>query len=308
MKKALSLLLVLIMCLSLCACGSKAISQETIPPDTALPQANEMETAVSAEDETEPTALLANKETAHCRLEGIYVDNSYADGDNTSLKMVYVFYTAFTNDQNLSICSKYSELGFESGNSYSSEYHSKSCCDYIPNYYASNYLEDIYIGESLKVVSTFLVPYAEFERDGLITVQPYGIPYEERLAFSSEDVQFFESADSLAQAIDPEGYAEIVALHQPADEQTCAKVKKAINGYYWSFYVNSTSYVIEFWAPNKFEVRVKALGITNGGTYTIQKGYVVCTYDSNGASVEIPYSWGTDDIDLNLPDAFDVSM
>ena len=161
------------------------------------------------------------------------------------------------------------------------------------------------------MVSTFLVPYAEFEADGIITVHPYGIPYEEILTLSNKDVQFFDSADDLAQTVDPEGYAEIMALHEPADAQTCAKVKAAINGYYWSFYVNSISYEIEFWAPNNFKVCATIGGISNGGnsgTYTIQNGYIVCTYDGSGTTIEIPYSWGANDIDLALTDAFDVHM
>lgn len=296
MKKALSLLLVLAMSLSLCACSG----------ETNVPQTTDTTNNDSIAVPTEPASIVAAGETAHCRLEGVYVDRSYTDSDNPSLKMVYVCYTAFTNDQNLRISSKYSKLTFESGNSYSSENYSKSCCDYIPNYYSSDYLEDVYIGGSLKTVSTFLVPNPEFEAGGIISIQPYGIPSDEILTISSEDVQFFDSADDLAQAIDPEGYAEIMALHEPADESTCASVKNEINGYYWSFYVNSTSYEIEFWAENNFEVRVKALGVTNGGTYTIQNGYIVCTYDSNGATVEIPYSWGSDGFELDVTGAFDV--
>lgn len=303
MKKRISLLMALVLCLSLCACGNQTASHETA-------QADVLPTTVTitepTEAETEAVGTLVNGETAHCRLEGIYVDNSYTDDNNAGLKMVYVCYTAFTNDQNLKISCKYSKLGFESGNSYSSESYSKACLDYLPNYYSSNYIEDVYIGGSLKAVSTFLVPNAEFETGNIITVQPYGIPSEETLTILSEDVQFFDSTEDLAQAIDPEGYAEIMALHEPADEQTCAKVKAEINGYYWSFYVNNTSYEIEFWAPNKFEVRVKALGVTNGGTYTIQKGYIVCVYDSNGAIVEIPYSFETNGIDIDVTGAFDV--
>lgn len=83
-------------------------------------------------------------------------------------------------------------------------------------------------------------------------------------------------------------------------------MKKAINGYKWNFFVNNTSYEIEFYSPNKFELRVKSFGVTNGGTYEVLNGYVVCTYDSNGSVVEIPFSWGPNDIDLDVVAAFDV--
>lgn len=296
MKKILLLFLAFIICLSLCACGDEAQLSNT-----------EEESRTIETTEAEPEKLATVWETAHCSLEGIYVDNGYVDDDNASLKMVYVCYTVSTADQNLKVSAKYSDLTFESGNTYESGYNRKAVCDYLPNYYSTNYLEELYIGDSLQVVCTFLVPYAEFNADGVITVHPNGIPSEEVLSVMSDEVEFFDSAEELAQSVDPEGYAEILALHEPADEETCNKVKEAINGYYWSCYVNSTSYEVEFWAPNNFEVRVRALNVANGGTYTIQKGYIVCTYDDNGDAIEIPYSWEDGEINLDCVAAFDIN-
>lgn len=299
MKKVVILMLTLALCLNLWACGSEKQEAETVAETT--------EKVTEPIVETTEAAVTVSGESAHCKIDGIYVDNGFEDADHPNMKMVYVCYSVFTNDQNLSVSSKYSELTFESGNTYSSETYFKSCCDWIPSYYSSDYLEDIYMGESLKVVSTFKVPMAEFDNGERIDVCPYGIPRDEELYYRADQVQFFDSADALAQAADPEGYARIQALHEPADAQTVNQVKNAMNGYYWSFYVNSTSYEIEFYAPNRFQVRVRALGVNNGGTYEVQKGFVVCTYDSNGSVVEIPYSWKNNDIDLNLTDAFDVN-
>ena len=92
-----------------------------------------------------------------------------------------------------------------------------------------------------------------------------------------------------------------------ADSETLSKVQNAINGYRWDFYVNSTSYCIEFFEPNYFELSVSALGIRNSGTYRVTNGYVIITYDSNNYSVEIPYEFGPDDIELDVVTAFDVS-
>lgn len=301
MKKIIALLLVLAMSLSLCACGGSEEKQPE-PVATEAP----VETTAAPTETTIPAPIFIT-ETAHCILDGIYVDNSYVDEKNPSLKMVYVLYTAFTNDQNLKVCSKLSKMEFETGNTYSSEHYSKAYHDYMPNYYSSNYLEEIFIGGSLKVMSVFQVPEAEFSASEVITVKPYGLPDGEELKVAASDVQFFDSSDVLAETVDPEGYAQALLLREPADEATTSKVKKAINGYYWSFYVNNTSYEIEFYAPNKFEVRVKALGVTNSGKYEITNGFIVCTYDSNGAVVEIPWSWGDSDIKIDAASAFSVN-
>ena len=90
-----------------------------------------------------------------------------------------------------------------------------------------------------------------------------------------------------------------------ADAETVTKVKEALNGYYWSFYVNSTSYKLSFEAPDNFEMKT-AFG-TNGGTYAVKTGYIFCTYSSNGKTVEIPYGWKDNgEIDLDTITAFDV--
>lgn len=292
MKKAVSLLLALVMCLSLCACGGSTPASE--------PTAEPTETTVAAP--------LTVTETAHCTLDGVYVDNSFEDEDYPSMKMVYVLYTVFTNDTNLTVSSKYSDIIFESGNTYSSQTYSKAIDDYMPSYYSSDYLEDIYIGTSLKVMSVFLVPLGEFSASEFITIQPKGLPEGEELKISVSDVQFFDSPEALAEAADPEGYAEVAYLHEPADDATVTQVRNAINGYYWYFYVNNTYYEIEFYAPNRFEVRVRAYSIANGGTYEVCNGFIVITYDSNGATVEIPWHWGDSDILLDPASAFDVNQ
>lgn len=176
----------------------------------------------------------------------------------------------------------------------------------MPNYYSSDYIEDVYVGQTLKMVSVFKVPEGEFKTGVFFSVHPYGIPAEEKLVINTDDVKYFDSVEELAQTADPDGYAEMLRRHEPADQQTGSRVKAEINGYYWSFYVNSISYQIEFFAPNRFEVRVRSLNVKNGGTYEVQNGFVVCTYDSNGSSVEIPYTFGENGIDLDVTDAFDV--
>ena len=78
-----------------------------------------------------------------------------------------------------------------------------------------------------------------------------------------------------------------------------------MNGYYWSFYVNSTSYEIEFAAPNSFTVRT-SLGTSKSGTYSIRNGFVFCTYPDTGYTVEIPYTLVDGNLELDVVEGFDV--
>ena len=90
-----------------------------------------------------------------------------------------------------------------------------------------------------------------------------------------------------------------------ADAETTKLVKSQINGFYWWCYVNYTTYEVEFWSENNFEVR-SSLGVTNQGTYSVRNGYIFCTYYSNGTTIRIPYEIVNGDVEMDLADAFDV--
>ena len=83
-------------------------------------------------------------------------------------------------------------------------------------------------------------------------------------------------------------------------------VKNQINVYYWTCYVNSTTYELEFWADNNFEVRT-SLGTSNSGTYSVRNGYIFCTYPDTGFTVEVPYEITDEGFDLDIIAAFDVN-
>lgn len=283
MKKAVSLIMLGVMALSLDACGSAAESTSSV-----VAEANESVT-----------------ETDYVRINGIYVDNSYENKENDKLKMVYVFYDAFTNAENLSISSKSSKLTINGVNTYSSEHYS-GACDYMESYYDSDYIEHVYVGDSLKVVSTFKVPSGDLAAGRSLAIEPYGIPDADKLKLTTDDIIFCDSKEEIAQAVDPDGYASYTEKYKVADEETTEKVKEAINGYYWDFYVNNISYEIEFMKPNKFELRVAALGVSNSGTYVVRNGFVSVTMESNNNTVDIPWTWGDDDIDLDVCAAYDV--
>lgn len=272
MKKILSLLLALVMIFSLCACGEVA-----------------------------PEKTLSND---YMDITGIYVDNSYDDGKDGKLGLLYIFYTVHTEAENLSIDSNSAKITVGDVNTYESE-HLPDACDYAKSYYYSSYLEDVYAGDELKVVETFKVAKGDLETGKSITFDKDQVTDTEKLSFSTDDIVFCENAKEIAKKADPEGYEEEVRAREEADGATKKKVKNAINGYYYSFYVNYTSYKLEFISPNKFEL--SALGNTNSGTYTVRNNYIFLKYSSNNYTVKIPYSFDeTGKIELDVADAFDV--
>ena len=164
---------------------------------------------------------------------------------------------------------------------------------------------DLYIGDSIKVVATFEIPQGELAEGRKIALSDSNIPEIENITLSSDDIIVCENVEEIAKAVDNEGYETVAFKMLEADADTVAKVQNEVNGYYWDFFVNSTSYRMEFFSPNYFELT--ALGMTNSGTYTVTNGYILATYESNGYTVEIPYEFGEDGIELDITKAFDVN-
>lgn len=245
-------------------------------------------------------------ETSYMSVDGIYVDNSYEDKENSSLKLVYLFYTAKTNDKNLKIDSKSAKLTIGGMNQYESTGNLDKKCIYMSSYYYSDYLEDIFVGDSLKVVETFKIPQGDLAAGKDIKITKAQLPETEKIYISTDDIIYCDNAEKIAEKVDPDGYAAELTKRTDADQSTVNRVKSLINGYEWKFYVNSVAYTIEFISPNKFELRT-AFG-TNSGTYTVKNGYIFCTYPSNNYTVEIPFAFTDDgDIDLDVVTAFDVN-
>lgn len=280
MKKIISTLLILIMSISLCACGSS--------------------TEKKGGESVETEVVMSND---YITIDGICVDDSYRDEDASPLRMVYLFYTLNANDSNLQIDSTYTKITIDGNNSYESEYY-PGLCEYATNYYYSSYIEDVYVGSSIKVVATFAIPEADLAAGKTITISDSQIPEIENIYFMTDEIKHFDSDEEIAEAMDPEGYAASLAKREEADAATQNMVKDLLNGYYWTFYVNYTAYELEFIADNKFEVRT-ALG-ANSGTYSVRNGYIFCTYSSNGYVVEIPYTIENNEINLDVTTAFDV--
>lgn len=246
-------------------------------------------------------------ETDYVTIDGMYVDQSYVSSENDRLKLLYIFYTAKTNAENIKICSKNSKLTINETNTYESGKYALDDSKFFDSCYYSDFIEEVYVGDSLKVISAFTVPEGDLEAGRKISFLPYGIPDGEKLKLNTDMIEFLPSAEEIAKKADPEGYASFMHKNEEADADTTKKVKNEINGYYWSFTANNIVYQIEFFSPNKFELRVPSLNTKNGGTYVVKNGYVSCTYDSNGKTVDIPWSYKSNgEVDLDLFDAFDV--
>lgn len=238
-------------------------------------------------------------------IDGVYVDNSYEDKDSDVLKLLYVYYTVTPSDSNVSFSSRISmNVG---DNSYNSDIFAKAA-DYSSSYYYSSTIKDLYKGEDgFKVLSIFKVPVTEFngEEPVFITLDDSDIDFS-GITISSESIVYEEGSQAIAKAADPEGYKAECERREAASSADEAYVKDHINGYYWDFYVNNTSYKIEFYAPNNFELTTIAGTVT--GKYTVLNGYVSVKNDSNGYVTDIPWSKGDDDIKLDVADGYDVSQ
>lgn len=243
--------------------------------------------------------------TDYMTVDGVYVDEDYRDEDNSALRLVYLFYTITPQDTNMKVCSSDIDLIANESNTYDSE-HYPGVCKYAPNYYYSRYLEEVFTGTTLKVVATYKVPEAELKEGNIFTLADDEMPEIDKIKIKSEDIVHLNGVEAVCEAADPEGYAAEMEKREDADAATVAKVEESINGYYWSFYVNSTSYEMEFDSGNYFELRTR-FG-TNSGTYEVKKGYLFCTYPSNNHTVEVPYSYEGDKIKLDLTTAFDVNQ
>lgn len=287
MKKFIAIGLVLVSLLTLGACGSSSSKDR-----------KEDSPAASSD-----SASMSNENTT---VEGVYVDSSYADDDNSSLKMVYVFLTVNATDKNLEVDSGYTSLTINDSNSYDSVFY-KGACDYMPSYYYSSYIEDVYVGNNIKLALTFKIPEGDLSGGKSIEIEDSSIPFD-GIAFTTDDLVFCDNPEKIGEQADPEGYAEYMDKFSPVDAETEEMVKEQMNGYYWEFYVSAGTTLqkreIEFYAPNEFEVRT-SLG-SNGGTYEITKGYIRVTYSTNNATYNIPYEFVNGELNLDCATAFSI--
>lgn len=287
--KRFAFILALVVAIScLCACSVQEGSSSSSTPTKDI--------------ETTPVKTM---KTENAQIDGCFVDSSYADSDGKPLKMVYLFITFFESDKNYDVDAKYTDMKI-GANTYSSDFY-KNACDFMPNYYYSSYIEEIYVGSTCKVALTFKVPEGDLTSGKEITLFDFDMPLS-GLCFSTDDIKWCANVEEIGKLADPSGYNEIAAKKEMADTATTNKVRNAVNGYYWEFYVTlGTSiytYELEFFAPNEFEVRTP-IG-NNSGTYEVREGYIFLYYKTSTDPLEIPYEFNGGEIYLSCADAFSV--
>ncbi len=253
---------------------------------------------------SKPEKVTSNE---YVNIDGIYVDTSYEDKESSALKMIYLFLTITAKDKNLKIDSNYTKMKVADTNSYDSVFY-KGLCAYAPSYYYSSFIEDLYVGKEMGLALTFKVPEGDLTAGKEIVFEDTNLPVDD-LKIKTDDIVFCESEKQICKKADPEGYAKEKTKHEDADDATVKKVRSYLNGYYYTFYVTTGQTVqtheIEFFAPNKFEVRT-SLGTSNGGTYKVKNNYIYVTYSESKHTVKIPYEIKNKEVILDLDTAFSI--
>lgn len=270
MKKITALVLAIVMALSLVACGGGS-----------------GKSVMSTEGVT---------------IDAVCVNDAYRDDDESPLRMLYVFMSITPAKENLKVDCKYTDLIIDGANTYTSEWFDVN--DYADSYYYRTSLEDVFVGTTFKLALTFKVPEGDLVAGKTVTLNDDDIVGLADIHFKTDDIQHFSSDEDITKAVDPEGYASAMTDREPTDADTAAFVKNYITKYKFSLYMNYVNYALTF-KGNTFTLTTQ-LG-SNSGSYVIQKGYIACTYDSNGHTVEIPYVIEGDKVDLDTVAAFSVS-
>ena len=251
---------------------------------------------------SEGASLSTTTSTENIKIDGIYLDESYKDKDSDTIKLLYVFYSATSTGDTLSVDSKSMTVSIEGVTTYNST-RIKDACDYMPNHYYKDYIKKVEYGETVKFAETFEVPVAALKESRKMTFVKKQIPGTEGLIMSTDNIIFKSNVEEIAKAIDSSGYQAEAQRRADADAATVSKIRNEINGYYWDFYVNNTSYKLEFFDPDEFELTT-ALN-TVSGKYTVKNGYIYC---DNGINVvQIPWSYNNaGEFELDVTSAYSV--
>lgn len=259
-------------------------------------------TETKTETEEEETTKTSN---SIINIDGIYLNNEYTDDEN--LKQIILFYTITADEENLDISSSQFILKINKN-----EYTAVNSIETpdLTQYYYSNIIKDVYVGNSLKVAAIYKVASGDVESQKTITLEDSD-DYGDGIKMKTDDIKAMDNLTAISLDVDKE-YATAKQEEEKekltaADEATTKKVKNDINGYYFNIpaYIGTTyaTYKLEFSSPNKFTITLRMSGntVTNSGTYTVTKGYIVIHYDTNNTDVNIPYRYENGDITIDSP-------
>lgn len=245
--------------------------------------------------ETVTITLTGTWQTEHMQVEGMFVDSSYVSPTGRNTALLYLFYTVSTDSENLKVDCKDNELTINGANTYKSE-HASMAGMYMGSYYYENYLEDVFVGDSLKVMETFVIPKGDLEPGRTIAYSNNLIPGSESISLRTDDILFLDSPEKIAQVIDPEGYADMAYQLADADADTEAKVRNALNDSYWTCYANDMTYRLDFY-KNTYEMTTPFS--TADGNYTVKNGYIRLQHNNTGGIIFLPYSFENGEVSLS---------
>lgn len=261
------------------------------------------------EDKTDggKTDVKDTMKSEHIKVDGVYIDESFED---PNLSLVYLFYTLDASEENLETSSKSMKMMVNGKN----EYDSTVLKDFIPkytDYYYSDFIEKIYVGNTFKMSSTFKVAKGDLKDSKKITLINSSISSIDKIEFTTDDIKTMSDIGEISKDLDKAVYDKRFNDEQSkmaaADATEVTKFQTAVNGYMWEFYVTVgtqlAKYEIEFSAPNTFVVS-NSYGLSNSGTYDVRKGAVILNYNT-GLSNTIYYDYSSGDVTfLNMSEAF----
>lgn len=257
----------------------------------------ESEAAPEAEPEPEPIEVVESK---YVTIDGVFVNNGYANKESDSLKRVYVFYTVNTADKNFDVTSSNLTLTVDGLN----EYEASSSLGGFKGTYENtgNVVKNVYVGDSVRLLSIFDIPQGDLEPGKTITFDSFMIDDLDGLAVFTDSIVFADSLEEISQTIDPEGYEEEQWLREPADAETVSAVMNYLP--YYEYYASGRgmSWTANFYESGEFEIEMSVSGapISNTGTYTICNGYIALYYPSNDHTTYLPWEWNDSGTNVSI--------
>lgn len=227
--------------------------------------------------------------TDQVRVDGIYVNQSYESDDH--LIPLYLYLSVTATNEDLKLYSQNVTLTFDDESSYDSQVLFNSMNKYQEKYHYSEYVENVYGGETGNVCITFLVPASRLENAESFTIACSHIPTVDQLRIPTSDILYLDSDEEICSQADPEGYQHDQTLRQSADADRVKAVQDNLSGRYWlvSTFKDTSTCRITFKSPNLFDMEF--LGRTNSGIYEVREGYIYCSYDEGITyNLQIPYT------------------
>lgn len=333
MKKALSLILALVLCLSLCACGHTHEFGEwtTVKEATCTEDGLKERSCPCGEKESEAIAATGHQfgewttvkeatymedglnervcqcgekeeeaiphKTALLSCPCFDINGIYIDEskEEKGLSTVYLFYTLTAEETNLTATQLLIDVVVNNTNTYN-PIMKKDYIPYYTEYYYSAYNENVYVGSSLNVCQVYEIATGDLVEGKEITLQSSDINVED-IGFSINEIKKLNGIEEIAKDLDATVFSEKYDKQQvmlgEVDSLTENAIKNGLNGYYWTFYAYPSSYNIEFSSPNNFSIK-SGFGLSNNGTYTVHAGCIVLYYPSNGYEIIVPFTCNAD--------------